>query len=548
MMSSVATPRAPIAATGALRSLDMLIVFQRPYLDARGYLETDTGRLARPSWSAADPTPERYYVRGLGGIDQRRKGAAEDWGHERVFCRLTQGLKFVPQGSPDTLSSAKTLGGNPSKLRQYCAFRRLLWDNKALARLEIGIGVERFLSTTTGPLVKNSHELEQLLELTLKLQVTTSGADQPVTLARASERFAEIYLRASTRRDKAHPIATQNWWCQAVRPLLLVEAADHELDAQSLAQSAELTIPALRAAHISLRHTAYRFKHQGQTLNLPTWIISYSPETPVDVLRRLRVNLTVVHAKYQNFHALLSLAQAGKLSLTENTPQRKRFEASLAELTDLFLFRKKYNGLPISDILKIALNAEEQAFTAEQREVVLELFEAVKLEHNLKINLQQLTGLMTPSAERNAVFVSYSHVDDKRWLQGVRTSLKPLERQRFIRYWDDGKIAAGDEWRKEIDQALAGARVAIFLVSMNFLASDFVQDVEIPKLLEAAHAEGVLILPIIVGHSPYGDSPLGKYQSLNDPKQPLSKLADYEQEEVFTKLYYAVKNAFPPPA
>ena len=52
-----------------------------------------------------------------------------------------------------------------------------------------------------------------------------------------------------------------------------------------------------------------------------------------------------------------------------------------------------------------------------------------------------------------AVFVSYSHRDHEA-LDRLKTFVRPLEREGLIGYWDDTRLAAGDDWQAEILTAL----------------------------------------------------------------------------------------------
>jgi hypothetical protein len=132
--------------------------------------------------------------------------------------------------------------------------------------------------------------------------------------------------------------------------------------------------------------------------------------------------------------------------------------------------------------------------------------------------------------------VSYSHLDTD-CLNRLLVHLKPLEREGLIDCWSDKKIRTGDKWRVQIDENLAGAAVAILLVSADFLASDFIVNNELPPLLMKAEANGIRIVPLIL--KPCGfhrDKVLQSFQAANDPGQPLLGLAPIEQEALYDKV------------
>jgi hypothetical protein len=139
--------------------------------------------------------------------------------------------------------------------------------------------------------------------------------------------------------------------------------------------------------------------------------------------------------------------------------------------------------------------------------------------------------------ERESVFISYSH-KDKVWLERVQTHLKALENEGIkFDYWDDTKLKAGMKWREEIEKALQRARVAILLISTDFLASDFITKYELPELLKAAEDDGTTILPLILKTSRFKKhKELSQFQAVNDPPRPLKELRDNNREKVLVKL------------
>ena len=146
-------------------------------------------------------------------------------------------------------------------------------------------------------------------------------------------------------------------------------------------------------------------------------------------------------------------------------------------------------------------------------------------------------------AIRTKVFVSYSHRDAE-WLNRLRVHLRPLEREYEIDVWDDTKITPGSNWRQSIAETIAAARVAVLLVSADFLASDFIASDELPPLLKRAEGEGAVILPVIVSPSRFAKTKtLCDFQSVNPPSSPLVNMTRGEQEAVFVRVGEAIESA-----
>jgi TIR domain-containing protein len=138
------------------------------------------------------------------------------------------------------------------------------------------------------------------------------------------------------------------------------------------------------------------------------------------------------------------------------------------------------------------------------------------------------------------VFIGYSH-KDKRFLNELRTHLAQHVRSGVVNAWDDTMILPGVQWREEITNALQSAKVAILLVSADFLASDFVARKEIPALLKSAEQEGLKILSVILRPCAFLDTELAQFQAVNTPSNPLSSMKPGGRDNIWTSVTVSVR-------
>ena len=142
---------------------------------------------------------------------------------------------------------------------------------------------------------------------------------------------------------------------------------------------------------------------------------------------------------------------------------------------------------------------------------------------------------------RDQVFISYSR-KDKDWLERLQTMLVPLTRAGF-KIWADTDIKPGQEWKQVIEQALTRTKVAVLLVSPDFLASRFIHENELPPLLEAAKNDGLTIIWVPVRPSLYKRTVIFNYQAAHPPATPLSTLDDARQEDALVRIAEIIEEA-----
>ncbi|MGD0259466.1 MAG: toll/interleukin-1 receptor domain-containing protein [Verrucomicrobiota bacterium] len=143
--------------------------------------------------------------------------------------------------------------------------------------------------------------------------------------------------------------------------------------------------------------------------------------------------------------------------------------------------------------------------------------------------------------QREHVFISYSHKDTK-FLDQLLTHLKPLERAGKLTKWSDKQVAPGSEWFSEIQESLDRTKVAVLLVTPNFLASDFIHEHELGPLLRQASTGGVQILWIPVRACSYEETALKDYQALSSPDKPLAQMKA-ERDAAWVKICKEIKKA-----
>lgn len=110
-----------------------------------------------------------------------------------------------------------------------------------------------------------------------------------------------------------------------------------------------------------------------------------------------------------------------------------------------------------------------------------------------------------PSHPPLSIFICYARADNQPpqgWLDRVRKQLHTMRHVELLAVASDQEIRTGQKWHDFIQEKLSQADVAVLLVSADFLASAYVREHELPRVLKDFHGRGLKVLPVLLSPVP----------------------------------------------
>src|SRR5262245_25714071 len=126
------------------------------------------------------------------------------------------------------------------------------------------------------------------------------------------------------------------------------------------------------------------------------------------------------------------------------------------------------------------------------------------------------------------LFISYAHRDEDLRLE-LDDHLSNLQRQQIISGWHDRRIAPGQEWADQIDNALNEAQIILLLISARFMASDYCYAKEMVRAIERHDAGEAVVIPIILSACDWQGAPFSKLQALPKDAKPIKTSNDRDE-------------------
>ena len=260
-----------------------------------------------------------------------------------------------------------------------------------------------------------------------------------------------------------------------------------------------------------------------------------TPEARKRLLSYVRACLEEMHGEFKELEVETQFRQAGSDAEWEDYDGLVKLEnadeKALAKSTYGLIDKRK-----VAEKLDSVATREERGY---------ELFDKV----GLKVG-SLVWNLMSPNLffgkdvlNEIALFVSYAHADrDLKAELDVR--LKILQRRKLISKWDDGMIPPGKPWNEEILANLKKSRIILLLVSPEFLASDYINDHEVPLAMEMHGKNQATVIPIKLRMCNWEPDPYSALQAPNGGNPVVGEHdTKYERDAAWLAVEEAIEEA-----
>lgn len=136
--------------------------------------------------------------------------------------------------------------------------------------------------------------------------------------------------------------------------------------------------------------------------------------------------------------------------------------------------------------------------------------------------------------------LSYAH-EDEDLKKRLDVHLTALKRSGKIETWNDRSIVPGAEWDDTIKMELNTADFILLLVSADFLASDYIWQVEIAKAMERHRNKEAVVIPIFLKPCDWQEMPFAPLQGLPKNAIPVTEFSD--REAAFLQIAQEIRRA-----
>ncbi len=205
------------------------------------------------------------------------------------------------------------------------------------------------------------------------------------------------------------------------------------------------------------------------------------------------------------------------------------------------------------DVIKGAYEGSVTIVKATKQKAIIPIDDEYNI--NMSISKKPVEDIISKRNNVTHVFISYSHKDEV-WCDKLKKYIQPITKDGAIKIWSDHDIEFGDQWRNVIQEKLEKSSLALLLISVEFLNSEFIANNELPALLHAANSKGLKIIPIILERCLYdmisfkypdpekgpNEFTLSEFQTAGSFTEPLNILDQPQQNMIFDEVARKIKS------
>lgn len=142
--------------------------------------------------------------------------------------------------------------------------------------------------------------------------------------------------------------------------------------------------------------------------------------------------------------------------------------------------------------------------------------------------------------KRVKIFLSYSH-KDRHLCEALRKHLTPLIRSKIIAAWWDHAIKPGSNWNHEIIANLSESDIVLFLLSSDFLHSEYIFEEEVGLAVERHRSGKSILVPVMLRQCDIESTIFKAFQGLPDNLEPVTSKRWRSRDEAFMSILYGLK-------
>ncbi|MDJ0836504.1 MAG: COR domain-containing protein [Acidobacteriota bacterium] len=141
---------------------------------------------------------------------------------------------------------------------------------------------------------------------------------------------------------------------------------------------------------------------------------------------------------------------------------------------------------------------------------------------------------------RDLVWIVH-HENDRKPASQLAILLKPVLRRNLV-VWS-GERLADNRCQEDLNALLHRTKVALLLVSPDFLAEDYLMEGRLPDYLDVAVTEGLTVMWVPLRASLFEETPLSEYRAAWPPERPLISLPESERDPALNQIARTVRAA-----